>query len=113
MNKELRIPDYLEHILLAIEAIEEYTQNMDEPLFLGNRMVQDAVIRNLEVIGEAAKNIEKADANFVSTHGHIPWAKIYAMRNRIAHGYFSINLGVVWTTIEIELPELKKQISEL
>jgi uncharacterized protein with HEPN domain len=113
MNKELRVPDYLDHILSAIEAIEEYTQNMDESIFSLNRMAQDAVIRNLEVIGEAANNIKKIDSGFIILHEDIPWSQMYKMRNIISHDYFAINMALVWSTVEVDLPKLKQQIMGL
>ena len=62
MTKARRVPDYLGHILKAIERIERYTDYMDELVFLGNELVQDAVIRNIEIIGEASNNIQRVDA---------------------------------------------------
>lgn len=87
MNKTLRAPDYLGHIIEAIERIEEYVSDMDEVSFLASKLVQDAVIRNIEIIGEASNNIQRADPTFAAKHHDIPWRAMYAMRNRIAHGY--------------------------
>jgi len=106
----LRIPDYLEHILAAIKRIQHYTDDMDGNGFLANEMVQDAVIRNIEVIGEAARNIEFHHPDFAKKHSHIPWEDIYLMRNRVSHGYFSVDLEIIWATIERDLPLLEQQI---
>ena len=84
---ELRIPDYIAHILEALERIAQYTAGMDEEGFLQNRLVQDAVIRNIEIIGEAARNIERASPAFIAEHPSIPWSTMIAMRNRVSHGY--------------------------
>lgn len=92
---ELRVPDYLGHILQAIRRIEAYTKDMDEVGFLQNQMVQDAVIRNVEIIGEVARNIEKHHPEFAGQHPDIPWEDMYLMRNRVSHGYFSVDLEVV------------------
>lgn len=73
MNKTLRVPDYLGHILEAIERIERYTEDMSEVAFLDNTMVQDAVIRNIEIIGEASNNIQRVDPEFAEQHNNIPW----------------------------------------
>lgn len=87
-SNELRVPDYLAHILQAIERINTYTGDMDELGFLENKLVQDAVIRNIEIIGEASRNIEKHSADFANEHNNIPWEDMYWMRNRVSHGYF-------------------------
>jgi len=88
----LRIPDYLGHIVEAIERIHQYVSDMDEVAFLADRKTQDAVIRNFEIIGEAARNIERYHAQFAAAHPEVPWSVIYTMRNRVAHGYFKVDL---------------------
>ena len=110
MKKELRVPDYLDHIRDAIERIFEYIDDIDEIAFLQNRLIQDAVIRNFEVIGEASRNIERADPHFVSQHAQIAFADARAMRNAVTHGYHQINFERVWKTIEDDLPDLHKHI---
>lgn len=107
---QLRVPDYLGHILEAVERINTYTDDMDEVGFLQNQMVQDAVIRNIEIIGEAARNIEKHHSEFASLHPDVPWEDVYLMRNRVSHGYFSVDLEVVWRTVQRDIPELAQQI---
>lgn len=109
----LRIPDYLEHILEAIERIDLYLADTDEVAFLNDRKTQDAVIRNFEVIGEAAHNIERYHSKFAADHPEIPWTVVYTMRNRVAHGYFKVDLEMVWKTIDADLPELHAQIKQL
>lgn len=114
MSKDqLRVPDYLEHIQAAIERIRRYTHAMSESAFLENEQVQDAVLRNIEIIGEAARNIVRADPDFVSRHSEVPWEEVYLMRNRICHGYFSVDLEIVWHTVQRYLPELGQQIQNL
>jgi uncharacterized protein with HEPN domain len=113
MKKQLRVPDYLDHILLAVGRINAYTEDMDEVGFLHNQMVQDAVIRNIEVIGEAARNIQKHHPEFVGLHPDVPWEYMYLMRNRVSHGYFSVDLEVVWKTVELDIPELEEQIRQI
>jgi uncharacterized protein with HEPN domain len=109
----LRAVDYLEHILEAIRRINRYTDDMVEHVFLENQLVQDAVIRNLENIGEAAHNIERYHVDFAATHSEVPWSDIYLMRNRVSHGYFTVDLEIVWKTIEKDLPELQQQIQKI
>ena len=106
MNKALRVPDYLGHILQAIERIERHTSHVDVVGFLASELIQDAVIRNLEVIGEAANNIQTADAAFAKEQDEIPWQVMYAMRNRLSHGYDKIDYEMVWKTVCNDLPEL-------
>lgn len=77
MSKALRVPDYLSHILCAIERIDRYTTGMDEAGFLNSELVQDAVIRNIEIIGEAANNIQQVAPAFAARHSDIPWQVMY------------------------------------
>jgi uncharacterized protein with HEPN domain len=113
MNKAIRVLDYLTHILDAIARIERYTAELDDFTFESDTQVQDAVIRNTEVIGEASNNIKRVDADFVLMNGHVPWSILYEMRNKVAHGYFKIDFGAVWRTIQDDLPPLKAQIQAL
>lgn len=110
MNKALRVPDYLAHILEAIERIEEYVSDMDEVAFLSSKIVQDAVVRNLEIIGEASNNIQRLAPVFAEQHAEIPWQVMYTMRNRVSHGYHSVDFEVVWKTICNDLPELYRLV---
>ncbi len=107
----LRLRDYLGHILEAIDRIHEYLEDMDEVGFLANRMAQDAVIRNFEIIGEASRNIERVAPEFVAAHPELPLSFAYDMRNILAHGYYKVDLGVVWKTVERDLPYLQEQVS--
>jgi uncharacterized protein with HEPN domain len=110
MKKALRVPDYLGHILAAIENIEEYVSDIDELAFLSNKLVQDAVIRNIEIIGEASNNIQRVNPVFAAEHHDIPWQAMYAMRNRVSHGYDKVDFEMVWKTICNDLPDLYKSI---
>jgi uncharacterized protein with HEPN domain len=100
-----RLSDYLAHILEAIERIDRYTEDMDEVTFLDNHLVQDAVIRNLEIVGEASNNIGKHYPEFVAMHPELPLAFAYQMRNAVAHGYFKVDFEIVWKTIQRDLPK--------
>jgi len=108
-----RLPDYLNHILEAIERIEEYVSELDEMAFLGNKLVQDAVIRNFEVIGEASNNIEKRFPEFVAAHPELPLTSAYQMRNAVAHGYFQVDFEILWKTIQRDLPGLHTKVEEI
>ena len=105
-----RVVDYLEHIVEAIERIHRYVEDMTEVTFLGDEKTQDAVVRNFEIIGEAANNIGRFHAAFAAAHSGVPWALMYTMRNRVAHGYFKVDFELVWKTIHADLPELREQI---
>jgi uncharacterized protein with HEPN domain len=109
----LRIPDYLGHIIEAIERIHESVADLDEIAFLHDKKTQDAVIRNFEIVGEAARNIERHHPSFAAAHSEIPWSAIYTMRNRVAHGYFKVDLELVWKTIHTDLNELHVQVANL
>lgn len=108
-----RVIVYLEHITQAIQRITRYTSDISEVAFLENEMLQDAVIRNIEIIGEAAKNIQRHAPEFAARHSDIPWEVIYAMRNRVAHGYFKVDLELVWETTQHDLPALAAEIERL
>lgn len=109
----LRITDYLQHILLAIDNIQAYTAGMDLAAFLADRKTQDAAIRNLEVIGEACNNIAKNQPAFASKHSSVPWGFAYEMRNALAHGYFTVDQNIVWQTIQHDLPVLRSKIASI
>ncbi|HVW78355.1 MAG TPA: DUF86 domain-containing protein [Alloacidobacterium sp.] len=108
----LRVLDYLEHILQALTRIDRYTAGLKEEEFLTNELIQDGVIRNLEVMGEAAKNIELRDSSFAASHPELMLKDIYLMRNRLTHGYFSVDMGIVWNTVQRDLPDLKLRITK-
>ncbi len=105
-----RLDDYLAHILEAIERIEHYVADLDEMAFLNNKLVQDAVIRNFEIIGEASNNIEKRYLEFVRVHPELPLTSAYQMRNAMAHGYFKVDFELVWKTICNDLPTFYKLV---
>lgn len=81
--------------------------------FLNSELVQDAVIRNIEIIGEASNNIQRVAPEFATQNDHIPWLVMYTMRNRVSHGYDKVDLEIVWRTIQSSLPDLHAQITEL
>lgn len=98
-----RLADYLDHVLQAIDRVQRYVGAMGADAFTRDQMVQDAVIRNLEVIGEASHNIETQFPDFAATHPELPLAFAYQMRNAVAHGYFKVDLEIVWRTITTDL----------
>jgi len=86
---------------------------MDELAFSRDEMTQDAVIRNCEIIGESCRNIERADPGFAATHPELPLSIAYEMRNALAHGYFKVDLAIVWKSIENDLPPLHEKVRSL
>ena len=101
---------YLHHILDAIDRIEEYTRGLTKKEYLEDGLRQDGVVRQLEIIGEASANLSE---KFQEEHSEIPWGQIIALRNRIVHAYFDINLQITWDIVHVDIPPLKKQIEKL
>jgi len=100
----------LEDIMLAIQKIGRYTSHMDHDAFLTEELVIDGVARNLEIIGEAARQLPD---DFRRTYPQIPWTQIAGLRNRIVHDYFGLDLEIIWEIIQHDLPELEKQVRAL
>ena len=98
---------YFSDIIESITKILEYTKGIDYDKFTKNSMIFDAVVRNFEIIGEAAKSISD---KIKSEYPDIPWADMVGMRNILIHGYFGIDYSIVWNTIEL-LPHFLKDIS--
>lgn len=94
------------HIVEAIERIQSYADQAADSFFT-NSMVQDAVIRNIQVIGEAARALSD---EFKETHPEIPWREISATRNLVIHEYFRVDLHIIWDAIKRDLPRLKAAV---
>ncbi len=105
--------ELLNDILTAIELIDEYTDEMILQEFRENVMVQDAVNRRFEIIGEASNLLMKDYPEFVASHPHLKFTSAYSMRNVISHAYLQIDLDLVWETMEIQLPELYHGIQKV
>ncbi|MCI0542635.1 DUF86 domain-containing protein [bacterium] len=100
---------YIRHILDAIGKIEEYVRGLDHDVFVENMLVQDGVMREIEIIGEAARNLSPAYKEKIPS---IPWRDVIGMRNKLIHEYFEVDLDAVWKTVQEDLPFLKKKITE-
>ncbi len=107
---ENRLPDYLEHIQQAAADARSFVAGMAKADFLADKRTQQAVIMSLIIIGEAATKVMDRYATFTRAHAEVPWRSMRNMRNRMAHGYFDINLDVVWETAQEWLPELLKSL---
>ena len=81
---------------------------MDEVSFLNDELIQDAVLRNIEVMCEASNNVMRHAPEFAASHDDIPWLVLYTMRNRVSHGYDSVDLEIVWKTIQSDLPIVER-----
>ena len=108
-----RLADYLDHMRHAIADAQAFTEGMTQPDFEQDRRTQQAVVMSLIVLGEAATKVMDQHPEFVAQHAEIPWRSMRGMRNRIAHGYFDIDLAVVWDTVQTALPELKDQLNTI
>lgn len=114
MKHPERIEDYLEHIAEAIDRATSYLQPIpDLAVFQQNLQVQDAVVRNIEIIGEAVNKINSTAPEFIKQHSELPWGQMRGMRNVAIHEYFFVDLEIVWTTVRDHLPKLKQQIDAL
>lgn len=108
MPKDDRV--YLRHIADAITRIQEFTAGVSAEQFRARRMVQSAVVRELEIIGEASRSLSEA---FRKLHPEIDWGDIIAMRNRLVHAYFEVDLNVVLEVVQSDLPRLEAFVERL
>jgi len=107
---ENRLTDYIDHLQQAATDACTFVEGLGKTDFLEDKRTQQAVIMSLVIVGEAATKVMDSYAEFTLSHTQIPWRSMRGMRNRIAHGYFDINLDVVWDTVRTALPDLLKQL---
>ncbi len=110
MNNKYRLPDYLDHIQQAAADACSFVDGLAKDDFLADKRTQQAVIMSFVIIGEAVTKVMDGYAEFAKAHAQVPWRSMRGMRNRIAHGYFDIDLDVVWDTVQSALPALLNQL---
>ena len=108
MKKEDYI--FIKHILESIGDIESFTKEISKDVFFKNKEKQNAVVRSLEVIGEAVKNIPD---NLKEKYSSVPWREIAGTRDKMIHHYFGVDLNIVWDIVKKDIPKLKKQIEKI
>jgi uncharacterized protein with HEPN domain len=101
---------YLQHILDGIDRIDQYLEGVDEKAFQQHYLIQDGVIRQLEIIGEAVRHISE---ELRETYAHIPWHDIAAMRDKLIHDYFGVDIDKVWLTACDDIPVFKKEVVKI
>ena len=108
-----RLGDYLEHMRQAADDALIFVEGLSKEDFFDDKRTQQAVIMSLIIIGEAATKVMDRHADFTTSNPQVPWRSMRGMRNRIAHGYFDINLEVVWETVQAALPDLLKVLPSI
>ena len=101
---------FVEDIVIAIDRILTFTSGMTRKDFGADIKTQDAVIRNLEVIGEAVKNLP---ATFKEQHPEVPWVRMAGMRDKLIHHYFGVSLDITWTTVTEDIPAVRPVLTDL
>lgn len=107
-----RLGDFIAHMIDAAVRVREFARPLTRDAFLADRKSQDAIVYNLLIIGEAASRIVTEYPEFTAAHDDIPWSMLRGMRNRMAHGYFKLDMAVVWTTVQTSVPELHARLIE-
>ncbi|MBK9161627.1 MAG: DUF86 domain-containing protein [Nitrosomonadales bacterium] len=112
-SRSLRQADYLSHMLEAAVLAQSYVEGMEKADFLEDKKTQQAIILNVMVIGEAAIKLADEYPAFIARFPQVEWRSMRGMRNRLAHGYFDINLEIVWDTVKQALPILEDQLRQI
>lgn len=110
MSSRRRDADYLDDMKHGIEKILAHLEGWTKDEFMDDEWAQDATVRNVEIIGEAAKQLSEQTRALLP---EVQWTQLIGMRDRLAHGYFAINLDVVWNTVQEDLPHLRSHVEDL
>lgn len=110
MKEKKDLNTFLGHVAESAETIEQYTKGMNHEQFLKMPHMQDAIVRRLEIMGEAVKNLPRS---FINNHPYIAWDKIAGLRDVLIHQYFGVDVDLVWKIAKKDVPKLKKEITEL
>ncbi len=105
-----RLPDHLERMLEAAQQVLAYVEGYEKPDFMEDKRTQQAVVLNLILMGEEATKVLANFSEFADANPGVPWRSMKGMRNRIAHGYYEINMDTVWDTVQQALPTLVVQL---
>ncbi len=105
--------DYLDHMHQAAGDACGFIEGMNKEEFLTDKRTQRAVVMSLVILGEAATKVMERFPDFADRHPELPWRGMRGLRNRITHGYFDLDLDIVWETVNTALPELLRQLSDL
>jgi len=101
---------FIKHILDSADAIESFSEGMNKVELISNRMKRSAIIREIEIIGEAVKNLS---VNLKNEHDEVQWKNIIGTRNKMTHHYFGVDIDMVWKIVKEDLPILKKQMEKI
>jgi len=101
---------YIFHIIESMDQISEYTDQILPSEFKENRLIQDAVVRNFEIIGEAAKNVSNQTRG---KYSQIPWKQMAGMRDKLIHNYMGVDLDAVWNTIDEIIPSMRSELHKV
>ena len=113
MTHPERVMEYLEDIAECIKRATGYLREIDDfSVFEQDHRNQDAVLRNIMIIGEAVSKIQRTAPEFIEAHPDVPWAQIRAMRNLVIHEYSYVDLRIVWQTVKDAMPVMKQQIED-
>jgi len=108
MGKDIKI--FIDHIIECIKLIEDFAKGLTKDKLVKDKLKQSAIIRQIEIIGEAVKNLPK---EFIEKHKDIPWKDIIGMRDKVIHQYFDIDIDIVWNVLKEDIPELKRKIKNI
>lgn len=108
MKRSIKL--YIDDINTAVEKVERYVEGMSFEDFLTDEKTVDSIVRNFEILGEAAKNIPE---EVKIKYSDVPWNEMIGMRNKIIHEYFGVDHNILWKTIKDDLPQLKPKIKEI